>query len=935
LCSGCHVKDKVRYNTTLRPQAPPTICVNNIGNNTSWDNTDQSWYNHSEISDFNDNGCKGCHGSLLSTTLTTTTTEFVHKVGVGGGKYCVKCHDISRSIDLDLRIDVQAMNKSDAIHYDLNRAAIGKMNKNESPDNVRCWACHGEGDGSDAAQPEGHPDRVLNKNPRDCSDMDCHNVNQSFFNEPMVYEHFKYADRLDNPGNVLTSNISTVVGCEACHINSIVDDVNKSNIVLKNSTSKVSHYGSTDELMAYSNHIMTDCVYCHEDEDNAEEWGDAIDPMDREVEMIDEAEDKTMHAGDLWELRNGYIFEVTAFDLDGDNAHVRLSRHGELLDEQIIYMESPYEYEATVTDDGKTFDRTTVLLNLTGIMSYELDGVDELGGVALFEGRTIKRIHKETTNSACYACHMEGYAKNHRYTIVGTSGNDTYYTKMLIDFDYYEDNKSKTLRSGEEWNLGDGFVLTTTDISIKGRLARVELVRNGVVVEDDIMHADEMFEYETDIYPFNDLCIFRANVSGIFRSENDDLIVLRDVRLISPDISEVDDEDYDDFRLDGYNISWIAVGEDFGGKEPFTLHVPPLTDGWDMTFADCVRCHDIGNDMEIKQVDAIASQLGAHAKLNENASNDTILSDPIDKACWACHGIGMEPDVHPDKKPKECVDCHVHEVLYGAVTLIDEAHSQAEDCSRCHAADYPGLHVINVFEPNRPHIIEINMVPEVIRSGQLVNVSGTVISGWNMKVEAIEYFIGAEGTAGTGTAVVPSDGIFDEQIEEFEFAINTNGLESGNHAMYIHAMERGEWGQMNKVVFTIVTTEFPESAMKERRLPMVYVVAAAAIIIGIAAWLLTLLRKRGYLFCWNKVPGDDNERLIRYLKEDRDIGWVELAEIRKSDDGKTIRLHTNENSVEIMIDETGKKAILKTDDGRTHDLNIKTKNDKLNIFEGR
>jgi len=757
---------------------------------------------------------------------------------------------------------------SDAIHYDLNRGVEDELDQN----NVHCWACHGEGDGSEAAQPSGHPENY--DTPRNCSGGDCHSINQSIFMEPMVYEHFMYADKLDNEGNVLpTANISTGVGCDGCHINSIMGNRDP-DYIRTSDTSLVSHYGSTQDLMAYPDFVMTDCVYCHEGhykedwgegisgdwgDEISEEWGDAIDPMDQEVDMIEDAGDeysRTMFAGDQWELRNGYIFKVIAVDLEGDNAHIQLRRYGELLEDQIVYLNSPYDYEREITDDGKTFNQLDVHFNLTGIMRYA-------GGVvAIFEGQTTKRIHKETRNAACYACHTEGYARNSRYTLVDRLGDMTYYTKMLVDFDYYGDNTSKTLATGEEWDLGGGFVLTAEQIDVAGDLARLELARNGVTVEDyvDIVHTGEMLYYEADFraindsHTFHDLRIFRANVSGIFRSEDDELVVLRDVRLISPDISAVDAEDiegYNGFRLDGYNLSWIRVGDDFGGREPFTLHEAPLHNGRATNFADCVHCHDIDSGMDIKRVDAIASQLGAHARLNCNASGDTALSDPIDKACWACHGIGTEPDVHPDKKPNGCRDCHLSDVAYNAVNICGEAHCQEADCGRCHAADYPGIHVITDFELNVPRITELNVTPEMIRSGQLATVRVTAVAGWNMRIMAMEYFIGKEGTPGTGTAVVPIDGAFDEQTEEFEFTINTTGLEPGDHTVCIHAMERGKWGPMNRAVFAI---EFPEPESPEpamavepgRHLDFPMVNAATVIIIGIGAWfLLTVRKKRG------------------------------------------------------------------------------------------
>lgn len=163
----------------------------------------------------------------------------------------------------------------------------------------------------------------------------------------------------------------------------------------------------------------------------------------------------------LWELRNGYIFKVISVDLDGDNACVQLKREGEVIEEQVVSRNIPFEYEKTITEDGKTYDQTIVSLNLTGVMR----GVDDV--VATFEGRTIKRIHPETTNAACYACHAEGYARNSRYNITDRRGDVTYYTKVVVDFEY-AGNQSKTLSSGDDWNLGDGFVLTTTAIDKRG-----------------------------------------------------------------------------------------------------------------------------------------------------------------------------------------------------------------------------------------------------------------------------------------------------------------------------------------------------------------------------------------------------------------------------------------------------------------------------------
>ncbi|MEA1863920.1 MAG: hypothetical protein U9N46_01770 [Euryarchaeota archaeon] len=59
---------------------------------------------------------------------------------------------------------------------------------------------------------------------------------------------------------------------------------------------------------------------------------------------------------------------------------------------------------------------------------------------------------------------------------------------------------------------------------------------------------------------------------------------------------------------------------------------------------------------------------------------------------------------------------------------------------------------------------------------------------------------------------------------------------------------------------------------------------------------------------------------------------MENAEIRKSDDDKTIRIFKDENSAEIMINEKEEKVTVKISDNRTHGINRKKENGKLNTY---
>lgn len=105
--------------------------------------------------------------------------------------------------------------------------------------------------------------------------------------------------------------------------------------------------------------------------------------------------------------------------------------------------------------------------------------------------------------------------------------------------------------------------------------------------------------------------------------------------------------------------------------------------------------------------------------------------------------------------------------------------------------------------------------------------------------------------------------------------------------------------------------------------------------------LVTIIRKyeTERLFSWDNVPGMDSEKLLRLLRYDFYITWAENAKIRKSYDGKTIRISKvegwYEHSAEIKIDEKKEKATLKASYWETYDLKVKKENGKLNIYRPR
>jgi hypothetical protein len=86
-----------------------------------------------------------------------------------------------------------------------------------------------------------------------------------------------------------------------------------------------------------------------------------------------------------------------------------------------------------------------------------------------------------------------------------------------------------------------------------------------------------------------------------------------------------------------------------------------------------------------------------------------------------------------------------------------------------------------------------------------------------------------------------------------------------------------------------------------------------------------------YLFSWENVPGNESHSLLNYLKNDLHVSWVEIAQITKDEENKTIRVFTNENSIEMML--SNESVLLKRDSGfERYDLWVKEENGTHNVY---
>jgi len=92
-------------------------------------------------------------------------------------------------------------------------------------------------------------------------------------------------------------------------------------------------------------------------------------------------------------------------------------------------------------------------------------------------------------------------------------------------------------------------------------------------------------------------------------------------------------------------------------------------------------------------------------------------------------------------------------------------------------------------------------------------------------------------------------------------------------------------------------------------------------------------KEERYLFGWDKIPGDDNVRLITFLKANYGITGVNTAEIEKIDDDKTINVSTNEKSLSLKLNDEKTKVNLLINDRGVNEFTVKIENGKLNLYE--
>ncbi len=101
------------------------------------------------------------------------------------------------------------------------------------------------------------------------------------------------------------------------------------------------------------------------------------------------------------------------------------------------------------------------------------------------------------------------------------------------------------------------------------------------------------------------------------------------------------------------------------------------------------------------------------------------------------------------------------------------------------------------------------VVPNPTDGASTVTVTATVddTATGGSNIAAAEYFIGAVGAEGTGTAMAASNGAFNEVSEGVTANINASGLSLGAHTVFVRGLDtEGNWGAADFVILNVSET---------------------------------------------------------------------------------------------------------------------------------
>lgn len=210
-----------------------------------------------------------------------------------------------------------------------------------------------------------------------------------------------------------------------------------------------------------------------------------------DVNTVDIEETIIVQQSNSWNLNEGYSLIVDDISLGGDEVLISLNKYGVIVDQQIIEENSTYQYNRfNVTDE---LSHNILKINVTNILN----------------GKYGKYVEFSTN-----------YSLSSDDDTIGLLG-------------------SKIMKSGDRWDIGNGYNLSLHAVDSDGEKAWVELTKNGLYVDDDVIVQSESFKYTSPEWGIvgQDWFKFNGTISGIIQGTLSPYVEFKPYYTINSNVS--------------------------------------------------------------------------------------------------------------------------------------------------------------------------------------------------------------------------------------------------------------------------------------------------------------------------------------------------------------------------------------------------------------
>ena len=147
---------------------------------------------------------------------------------------------------------------------------------------------------------------------------------------------------------------------------------------------------------------------------------------------------------------------------------------------------------------------------------------------------------------------------------VAIDGKPNKLAKPLIEFN---DTDTKTLATGEAWDLGGGLTLTAMQIDLEGNKVWLCLCKNGTRLDSAIIDTggsdlqDRVYAYTADVAGERDVPVFSCYIAGVFRGTDTNLIQVKYTFLIDNKVYQISTgETYGNMQVTSVTPTQVTLG---------------------------------------------------------------------------------------------------------------------------------------------------------------------------------------------------------------------------------------------------------------------------------------------------------------------------------------------------------------------------------------